>query len=149
MGSNDRSGVALAQPTNAEERTSAAAQCCTALKMTIPLCVDTLDDAVGRVFSGLPDRLYLLDKWGRVAYKGGRGPFGFKPGELEQSIAMLLLDESSGSNVGQLDPWTVLPNAEDGRGVPLPAWVTPLAEAMPNTTAAMLELDRVQRSRSP
>jgi hypothetical protein len=41
----------------------------------------------------MPDRLYLLDRGGRVAYKGGRGPMGFKPGELEQSIVMLLLDQ--------------------------------------------------------
>src|SRR5205814_1934472 len=90
--------------------------------------------------------------WGRVAYKGGRGPFGFKPGELEQSIVMTLLDEAGERGVGEppgFDTWSVLPHAEDGRGSPLPAWVAPLAEAMPNTAAAMLELDRVQRSRNP
>jgi hypothetical protein len=41
----------------------------------------------------MPDRLYLIDRTGRVAYKGGRGPFGFKPPELGQAIAMLLLEE--------------------------------------------------------
>ena len=66
MSSNDRSGVAVAQPKSIEERTSVASTCSATLKMTIPLCVDTLDDAVGRAYSGLPDRLYLLDKWGRV-----------------------------------------------------------------------------------
>ena len=43
-------------------------------------------DRVGHAYSGMPDRLYLIDKSGRVAYKGGRGPFGFKPGELEHAI---------------------------------------------------------------
>jgi alkylhydroperoxidase family enzyme len=149
MASNDHSGVAVAQPKSLEERTSVAAQCCTALKMTIPLCVDTLDDTVGRAYSGLPDRLYLLDKRGRVAYKGGRGPFGFKPGELEQSIAMLLIDENASTNIGQNDPWQYLPKAEEGQWLPLPGWVAPLAEALPHTAAAMLELDYTQRAKSP
>jgi hypothetical protein len=60
--------------------------------MTMPLVVDTLDDRVGHLYSGMPDRLYLISRDGRVAYKGGRGPFGFKPGELEQSIILHLLD---------------------------------------------------------
>ena len=36
----------------------------------------------------------FVDKAGRVAYKGGRGPFGFKPDELDQAIALLLTDEA-------------------------------------------------------
>ena len=57
--------------------------------------VDELDDRVGRSYSGMPDRLYLIDRAGRVAYKGGRGPFGFKPAELEQSVILLLQEESA------------------------------------------------------
>ncbi|TXT22415.1 MAG: hypothetical protein FD138_3428 [Planctomycetota bacterium] len=30
----------------------------------------------------------------KMAYKGGRGPFGYKPRELEQTLIMLLLDEA-------------------------------------------------------
>ena len=62
--------------------------------MNIPLLIDDLDDRVGHLYSGMPDRLYLIDRDGRVAYKGGRGPFGFKPGELEQSLTLLLLDQT-------------------------------------------------------
>ena len=51
-----------------------------------------IDDRVGHAYSGMPDRLYLIDREGKVAYKGGRGPFGFKPAELEQSLVMLLID---------------------------------------------------------
>jgi hypothetical protein len=42
----------------------------------------------------MPDRLYIIDTKGRVAYKGGRGPFGYKPPEMEQALIMLLMDES-------------------------------------------------------
>ena len=54
---------------------------------------DGLDDRVGHAYSGMPDRLYILDREGRVAYKGGRGPFGFKPREMEQALILLLLDQ--------------------------------------------------------
>jgi Iodothyronine deiodinase len=93
--SNQKAGIALSQPTDLSERFAVAKKCCSLLKMTIPLLVDELDDRVGHAYSGMPDRLYLIDRDGRVAYKGGRGPMGFKPGELEQSVVMLLLDQET------------------------------------------------------
>lgn len=94
MASNQRVDINLAQPKTAAERTLAAVHCCDSLKMALPLLVDGIDDVVGREYSGFPDRLYLIDRDGRVAYKGGRGPFGYKPRELEQSLIMLLLEEA-------------------------------------------------------
>jgi len=93
--SNDQAGIRITQPATQGERTVVAARCCQSLNMTIPLVVDRLDDRVGNLYSGMPDRLYLIGRDGRVVYKGGRGPFGFKPGELEQSIIMHLLDLQS------------------------------------------------------
>lgn len=94
MASNKRANIEIVQPKTAVERTQAAVQCCDSLKMSLPLLVDDIDDTVGRAYSGFPDRLYLIDREGRVAYKGGRGPFGYKPRELEQTLIMLLLDET-------------------------------------------------------
>jgi hypothetical protein len=93
MHSNDRVGVSIAQPTTQEARNLVASKCCQALNLTMPLLVDTIDDQVNRAYSGFPDRLYLIDREGKVAYKGGRGPFGYKPRELEQTLLMLLIDE--------------------------------------------------------
>lgn len=61
--------------------------------MSIPLVVDGIDNQVETHYSGFPDRLYVVDRDGKVAYKAGRGPFGFIPGEMEQSLIMLLLDD--------------------------------------------------------
>ncbi len=157
MASNDKAGVAFAQPKTKDVRAAIAEKCCAALKMSIPLLVDEIDDRVGHAYSGMPDRLYLIDRSGRVAYKGGRGPFGFKPLELEQAMAMLLLDESSkdpagGARVPLLsdrEAWTRLPKPIEGEPASLPAWARALVESMPRTTAAMLELDFIQRRRSP
>jgi hypothetical protein len=93
MESNDRVGITVPQPRTFTQRVDVAHRCCSALEMTMPLLVDTLDDRVGHAYSGMPDRLYLIDRAGRVVYKGGRGPFGFKAGELEQSLILLLLDQ--------------------------------------------------------
>ena len=50
--------------------------------------------------TGLDDRglLYLIDRAGKVAYKGGRGPFGFRPGELEQAIILNLLENKTAAD---------------------------------------------------
>jgi hypothetical protein len=96
--SNDEVGIAIKQPRHESERVRAAKTCCDSLKISMPLLVDKMDDRVGHAYSGMPDRLYLLDRDGRVAYKSGRGPFGFKSGELEQSLVMLLLDQESAAS---------------------------------------------------
>ena len=41
--------------------------------------VDNLDYKMELNYAGWPDRLYLVGQDGRVAWKGGPGPRGFKP----------------------------------------------------------------------
>src|SRR5688500_10710184 len=94
MSANDRVGVILEQPKTIEARNLVASKCCQALHLTMPLLVDTIDDQVNRAYSGFPDRLYLIDRQGKVAYQGGRGPFGYKPRQLEQSLLLMLLEET-------------------------------------------------------
>jgi hypothetical protein len=45
--------------------------------------------------------------------------------------------------------WAKLPPTTTRRGGPLPSWARMLAQALPNTTAAMLEFDRAHRLESP
>jgi len=78
MAGNDKAGISFAQPIDKNARVSVAKQCCSALEITMPVLVDEMDDRVGHAYSGMPDRLYVIDRHGKVAYKGGRGPFGFK-----------------------------------------------------------------------
>jgi Iodothyronine deiodinase len=94
LASNDKLGISVGQHKDFGERAQAAKVCCASLKMTMPMVVDEFDDRVGIAYSAMPDRLYVVDTRGRVAYKGGRGPFGYKPSELEQSLVLLLMDEA-------------------------------------------------------
>lgn len=95
MESNDRVGVHLAQPKTYDERVGVAQACSRSLGLGMPMLVDTMDDAVGARYSGMPSRLYLIDRDGKVAYKSGRGPFGFKPAELEHALLLDLQEESA------------------------------------------------------
>jgi hypothetical protein len=113
MESNDQVGVSLSQPQTYDERVKVAQLCSGRLNLGMPMLVDTINDTVGARYSGMPSRLYLIDGQGRVAYKSGRGPFGFKPAELEHSLLLLLQAEFSGSP-GK-------PNPNPASAVPQPA----------------------------
>ncbi len=95
MESNDRVGAVTAQPKSYEERVEVAQKCGRVLSLGFPMLVDTIDDAVGARYSGMPGRLYVLDRDGKVAYKSGRGPYLFKPAEMEQSLVLLLQDDAA------------------------------------------------------
>jgi len=104
MDSNARVGVAVAQPTTTAERTAVAQRCYKLLQPSFPFLVDTIDDKVGNAYSGMPARLYVIDTAGKVAYKGARGPFGFKPGEMEQALTMTLMDAKPAKEAASAKP---------------------------------------------
>lgn len=88
MGSPDRK-LLIEDPLTLEERTAVARECETSLEFGFPVVVDDLDDAVNRAYAAWPDRLYLVDRDGAIVYRGGKGPMGFKPNELEAVIQEL------------------------------------------------------------
>ena len=83
---NRRSGVAVDEPRSDEARREVATACATTLRLRMPMVVDAVDNAVASAYGGWPDRLYLVGRNGRIAYRGGEGPFGFKPKELGAAI---------------------------------------------------------------
>jgi hypothetical protein len=95
MESNDRVGAITAQPKTYDERADVAQKCGRLFNIGFPMLVDTIDDTIGARYSGMPGRMYLLDKSGKVAFKSGRGPYLFKPAELEQSLVLLLQAEGA------------------------------------------------------
>ena len=74
-------------PVTLAERQAVAQVCMTKLALEpLPAVVDEIDDHVADAYDALPDRLYLVGRDGRIAYRGGPGPFGFSPDELEEAI---------------------------------------------------------------
>lgn len=84
---NIKQDVVYAAPKTAEERAALAQACVRNLKIDIPAIVDSFDNSTERNYTGWPDRLYLIDREGRVAYKSHPGPWGFHPDELEKTLA--------------------------------------------------------------
>ena len=58
----------------------------TRLALTLPALVDEMDDAVSEAWAAMPERLYVVGRDGRIAYKGDLGPLGFDPDGWEQAI---------------------------------------------------------------
>jgi len=56
------------------------------LGISMPSMIDDMHDSTMLAYNALPDRLYLVGKDGRIAFKGGKGPFGFQAAELEHAI---------------------------------------------------------------
>jgi type I thyroxine 5'-deiodinase len=75
--------VLFANPKNDAERAQVASSCVRKLGLEMPALVDGMDNSVERSYTGWPDRLYVIDRDGKVAYKSKPGPFGFHPKDAE------------------------------------------------------------------
>ncbi len=90
MTSNVRDGVVFRDPRSDSERTEVAQSCVRKLGIRFPALIDGIENTVERQYNGWPDRLFLIDAQGRIAYKSKPGPFGFHPEQLEAAIKSLL-----------------------------------------------------------
>ena len=89
MQSNIKDKVVFASPKNEDERGVVAGSCVRKLGIKFPAVLDEFGNSAERAYTGWPDRIYLIDSRGRVAYKSKPGPFGFKPQELESALNQL------------------------------------------------------------
>jgi type I thyroxine 5'-deiodinase len=85
--SNIKENLVFSSPKNDEERAFLAGACVRKLGIKFPAVLDEFGNSTEHAYTGWPDRLYLIDAKGRVAYKSKPGPFGFKPDDLEAAIA--------------------------------------------------------------
>jgi type I thyroxine 5'-deiodinase len=88
---NAKANIVIKQPVTLDERRAVAERCTAVLHLRTPMVVDEIDNRVAQAYWALPDRLYVVDREGQVAYRGGPGPFAFNPDEMEQSLLLLLL----------------------------------------------------------
>jgi hypothetical protein len=86
MPSNVLDQVVFASPKNEDERASIAGSCVRKLGIKFPAVLDEFGNSTEKAYTGWPDRMYLVDAKGEIAYKSRPGPFGFKPDELATSI---------------------------------------------------------------
>jgi type I thyroxine 5'-deiodinase len=88
--SNQKDHIAIASPKTLAERCEVEGACAAKLALRIPAVIDDLDNSTEAAYTAWPDRLYVIDRDGRVAYKSKPGPFGFKPAEMEVVLKRVL-----------------------------------------------------------
>jgi type I thyroxine 5'-deiodinase len=86
MESNIEDIVVFASPRNEEERGFVAGASVRRKGVEIPAVLDEFGNSTESTYTAWPDRLYLIDGNGRVAYKSKPGPFGFKPDDLQAAL---------------------------------------------------------------
>jgi hypothetical protein len=87
---NLKDDVLVASTTTKDERYNVAGLCVKNLGIELPALVDEADNRVERDYTGWPDRLYVIDRDGRIAHKSAAGPFGFKPAAVQATLERLL-----------------------------------------------------------
>lgn len=87
--SNLKDKVLFASPKNEEERGSIAGACVRKLGIKFPAVLDNFSDSTERAYTGWPDRIYLIDSQGRIAYKSKPGPFGFHANQLADALQQI------------------------------------------------------------
>ena len=90
MAVNVEDKVVFANPRTLAARAEVGATCVKDLKVELPMVVDDIDNRTERAYTAWPDRLYVIDAAGRVAYKSAAGPFGFKVAPVEETLRSLL-----------------------------------------------------------
>ena len=83
---NREENIRVFDPTTNAERQRVVESCALRLAVRIPVVIDEIDDGVAAAYGAWPDRLYLVNRDGRIAFQGSMGPFGFLPEELEAAI---------------------------------------------------------------
>ena len=94
-------GKDIEEPVTTEERREVAVKFLDEMGLEIPALLDNIDNKTSKDYVSLPDRIYLVGKNGKVAYAGDRGPRGFSPDELADSIEVELGGKPSSANAPQ------------------------------------------------
>lgn len=83
---NEKQGVLFKQPTTFEERQHIADHLIKQFDLKIPTVIDKMDNYVEACYAAWPERYYLIDRAGLVAFKGKPGPGGFQPADFRKFL---------------------------------------------------------------
>ena len=68
------------------------------------MVVDDLDDHVNMLYRAWPERIYVINLKGEIAYKGGIGPWGFDPKAAMKVATGLLQDPGKPAEIVPVFP---------------------------------------------
>jgi hypothetical protein len=87
MKSNVKDDVCYAQPKTLEQRVAIAQDFTKRFKFPLPFGIDDMTNAADTAYAAWPERIYIVDESGHIAYRGGMGPFNYKPAEAREWLA--------------------------------------------------------------
>jgi len=87
MKSNLKDEVCYAQPKTLQQRVAIAQDFTKRFKFPLPFGIDDMSNAADKAYAAWPERLYIIDESGHVAYRGGMGPFNYNPAEVRKWLA--------------------------------------------------------------
>ena len=87
MKSNVKDDVCYAQPKTLEQRVAIAKDFTARYKFPLPFGIDDMSNAADTAYAAWPERLYIIDQTGHIVYRGGLGPFRYKPTEVREWLA--------------------------------------------------------------
>jgi len=87
MKSNVKDDVCYAQPKTLEQRLFIANDFIKRFSYPVPFGVDDMSNAANDAYAAWPERLYVIDESGHIAYRGGMGPFNYNPAEVRAWLA--------------------------------------------------------------
>lgn len=79
--------VCYAQPKTIEQRVTIANDFIRRYHFPVPFGIDEMTNGANDAYAAWPERLYIIDENGRIAYKGGNGPFKYDPKEVRAWLA--------------------------------------------------------------
>jgi hypothetical protein len=87
MKSNVKDDVCYAQPKTLEQRVAIAKDFTARFKFPLPFGIDDMSNAADNAYAAWPERLYVIDETGHIVYRGGMGPFNYKPAEVREWLS--------------------------------------------------------------
>lgn len=87
MLTNVRDEIVYPQHRNEGERATVAEACVLGLDLEMPMLLDRMSNEVDLAYAALPERLYVIDRAGVVAYRSEPGPWGFDTEAWEKAIS--------------------------------------------------------------
>jgi type I thyroxine 5'-deiodinase len=98
---NERENIVFKDPQAYDERVDLAGTCSTQLGIEFPALVDTIDNSTESAYTSWPDRIYVIDANGRIAFKSDPGPFGFKAQQLSEVLSQLVPSETDSAGLSR------------------------------------------------
>ena len=89
MAANEKENIIFEDPQHYDDRTRLAGTCATNLGIEFPALVDTIDNSLEISYTAWPDRIYVIDGEGHIAFKSDPGPFGFVPQHVADVLPQL------------------------------------------------------------